>query len=302
MMGSSSRNGFDGKVVIEVRCNEYTMRDRNRHVPWSPDEIAADAAACREAGASIVHFHARDPETGAIRGDTETYAEVIKTVRRSSDVLLNPTLGASTIADPAVRVAHIPELGKDPATRPDFAPVDLGSFNVDPFDWDTKTFRTEEVVYRTSVGGLRHEIDAITSSGVAVQSVLWNVGSARCLGAFLAMGVLPAPAFAQVTLSDSMLSTHPGTVRGMQALVEFLPGTHDVHWAVSCFGGNLLRLVTAAVDAGGHVSIGLGDYAYPELGEPTNAQVVAEVVHMVRAIGREPATPDEVREVFARSI
>ena len=43
---------FDGKVVIEVRCNEYTMRDRNRHVPWSPDEVAADAADCRDAGAS----------------------------------------------------------------------------------------------------------------------------------------------------------------------------------------------------------------------------------------------------------
>ena len=289
-------NGFDGKVVIEVRCNEYTMRDHNRHVPWSPDEIAADAAACREAGASVVHFHARDPETGAMRGDTETYAAVIRAIRSQSDVLVNPTLGASTIPDPLQRVAHIPELAKDPATRPELAPVDLGSFNVDPFDWDTLQFRAEEIVYRTSVAGLRHEIDAITAAGVGVQSVLWTVGSARCLGAFLAMGVLPSPAFAEVTLSDVMLSTHPGTVRGMQALVEFLPP--GVHWSVSCFGGNLLGLVTAAVEAGGHVSIGLGDYPYRELGEPTNAEVVAEVVRMVRAMGREPATPDEVRAVL----
>ncbi|HEX7097403.1 MAG TPA: 3-keto-5-aminohexanoate cleavage protein [Acidimicrobiales bacterium] len=291
-------SGFDDKVVIEVRCNEYTMRDRNKHVPWSPDEIAADAAACREAGASIVHFHARDPETGAVRNDTATYAEVIRAVRAGCDVLLNPTLGASTIPDPMQRVAHIPELAQDPATRPELAPVDLGSFNVDPFDWDTLAFRAEEIVYRTSVAGLRHEIDAITTAGVGVQSVLWTVGSARCLGAFLAMGVLTAPAFAQVTLSDVMLSTHPGTVHGMQALVEFLPRTHEVHWAVSCFGGNLLRLVSAAVDAGGHVSIGLGDYPYRELGEPTNAEVVAEAVRMLRAMGREPATPDEVRDVL----
>lgn len=295
----SSRNGFDGKVVIEVRGNEYTMRENNRHVPWSADEIAADAADCRDAGASIVHFHARDPETGAMRSDTETYADVIRAVRKSSDILLNPTLGASTIPDPLQRVRHIPELGADAATRPELAPVDLGSFNVDPFDWERLAFRAEDIVYHTSVAGLRHEIEAITTAGVGVQSVLWTVGSARCLGAFLAMGVLPSPAFAQVTLSDVMLSTHPGTVRGMQALVEFLPQRDDVHWGVSCFGGNLLRLVTTAVEMGGHISIGLGDYPYRELGEPTNAQVVTEVVRMIRAIGREPATPDEVREVLA---
>jgi 3-keto-5-aminohexanoate cleavage enzyme len=214
-------------------------------------------------------------------------------------MLVNPTLGASTIPDPAQRVAHIPELAVDEATRPDFAPVDLGSFNVDPFDWESKTFRAEDIVYRTSVSGLRHEIDAITACGVGVQSVLWTVGSARCLGAFLAMGVLPSPAFAQVTLSDVMLSTHPGTVRGMQTLVEFLPRDQQVHWSVSCFGGNLLKLVTTAVESGGHVSIGLGDYPYRELGEPTNAEVVAEVVRMVRAVGREPATPADVRDVLA---
>jgi 3-keto-5-aminohexanoate cleavage enzyme len=291
--------GFDGKVVIEVRCNEYTMRDRNRHVPWSADEIAADAADCRDAGASIVHFHARDPETGAMRSDTETYAEAIRAVRSKSDVLLNPTLGASTIADPLVRVAHIPELGADAATRPELAPVDLGSFNIDPFDWERLEFRNEDIVYHTSVRGLRHEIDAITRAGVGVQSVLWTVGSARCLGALMAMGTLPSPAFAQVTLSDVMLSTHPGTVQGMQALVQFLPRGQEVHWGVSCFGGNLLRLVTAAIELGGHISIGLGDYPYRELGEPTNAEVVAEVVRMVRAVGREPATPDDVREVLA---
>jgi 3-keto-5-aminohexanoate cleavage enzyme len=289
---------LDGKVIIEVRCNEYTMRDRNKNVPWSPEEIGADAAACCEAGAAVVHFHARDPETGAMSGDVAMYAAGIRAIRAACDVLVNPTLGASTIPDPAERVAHIPVLAKDPTTRPDLAPVDLGSFNIDPFDWRTKSFRTEELVYRTSVAGLRHEIDAITTGGVGVQAVLWTVGSARCLGAFLAMGVLHEPAYAQITLSEGWLSTHPGTVRGMQSMVEFLPAERDIHWSVSCYGGNLLTLVTPAVEAGGHLSIGLGDYPYLELGMPTNADVVREVVRMVRAMGREPATPAEAREAF----
>jgi 3-keto-5-aminohexanoate cleavage enzyme len=291
-----------GRVVIEVRGNEYTGREPNPHVPWSASEIAADAEACREAGASIVHFHARDPRTGAPAWATEDYAEVIRAVRRRTDVLLNPTLGAATVPDPAVRVAHIPELAADPATRPDFAPVDLGSFNIDPYDPRTRTFRNEELVYRTSVAGLRHEIAAIRGSGVAVQAVLWTVGSARLLGAFCEMGVLPPTVLAQVTLSDGWLSSHPGTVRGMQALVDFLPSgaaAPTVHWSVSCYGGNLLRLVAAAIERGGHVSIGLGDYAYPELGTPTNAELVAEVVRIARYFGRVPATPDEVRAVLA---
>lgn len=289
---------LDGKVIIEVRCNEYTMRDANPHVPWSPDEIGADAAACREAGASIVHFHARDGATGAMSGEVARYADTIRAIRSRCDVLVNPTLGASTVPDPAERVAHIPVLAKDAATTPDLAPVDLGSFNIDPFDWQTRAFRTEDLVYRTSVAGLRHEIDLIRGAGVAVQAVLWTVGSARCLGAFLAMGLLPEPVLAQITLSDGWLSAHPGTVRGMQTIVEFLPADRAVHWLVSCYGGNLLKLVAAAVDLGGHVSIGLGDYPYRELGCPTNAEIVAEVARVVRSLGREPAAPDEVRALL----
>lgn len=289
---------LDGKVIIEVRCNEYTMRDRNPNVPWSPDEIAADAVKCREAGASIIHFHARDAGTGAMSGDVAVYAHTIRAMRAVSDVLINPTLGASTIVDPYERVAHIPVLGADASTRPEFAPVDLGSFNIDPYDPATRTFRNETLSYVTNIAGLRHEIDAIHDSGVLVQSVLWNVGSARLLGAFLDMGVLRAPIYAHVALANSFLAAHPPTVRGLLALVEFLPRHPQLHWTYSAVGANALGLVHAAVDFGGHVSIGLGDYHYNELGAPTNADLVAEVVRMVRAVGREPATPAEVRQAF----
>lgn len=289
---------LDGKVIIEVRGNEAAMRDRNPNVPWSPDEIGRDAEACRDAGASIVHFHARDVATGAMSGDAELYAETIRAIRARTDVLINPTLGASTIADPAVRVAHIPLLAADDATRPELAPVDLGSFNIDPYDAATRSFRNEKLTYVTDIAGLRHEIDAIQGSGVMVQSVLWSVGSARLLAAFVEMGVLTTPVYAHVALAGSLLAAHPPTVRGLETLVEFLPQTLDLHWTFSAVGANALGLVHAAVLAGGHVSIGLGDHPYTELGAPTNAQVVAEVVRMIRAVGREPASPADVRRAF----
>jgi uncharacterized protein (DUF849 family) len=287
------------KLVVEVRCNEYTSRRANPHVPFSPEEIAADAAACREAGAAIYHFHAREPKSGAPAHDTACYADSIRRIRAGCDLLVNPTLGAVTVPDPKQRAALIPALAADPATRPDLAPVDLASLNIDPWDAGAKRFLVEDMIYATSVAGLREIVGAIRGASVLPQAVLWNVGSARLLGAFLELGVITAPVAAQLTLSSSILSAHPGTLRGLCALAEFLPTDVPILWSVNNGGGNLLPLVAAAIELGGHIAIGLGDYAYPELGQPTNADLVREVARIARGCGRELATPAEVREALA---
>jgi uncharacterized protein (DUF849 family) len=286
------------KLVVEVRCNEYTSRRANPHVPFSPAEIAADAAACREAGAAILHFHAREPRTGAPAYDAASYGDSIRRIRAACDLLVNPTLGAVTVPDPTQRAAIIPALAADPATRPDLAPVDLASLNIDPWDAERRRFLVEDMVYATSVAGLREIVATIRGVGVLPQAVLWNVGSARLLGAFLELGVLSAPVAAQLTLSTSILSAHPGTIQGLNALADFLPVGVPLLWSVSNGGGNLLPLVAAAIERGGHIAIGLGDYAYPELGLPSNAELVREVARIARGCGRELATPAETRELL----
>ena len=288
---------LDG-VLIEVRVNEYTMRDLNPNVPWTPDQIAADAAASAEEGAAIVHFHARDPETGAASTDVERYAETTRRIRASTDLLVMPTLGAATLPDPVDRVAHIVGLSGNPATRADLAPIDLGTFNLDPYDRDAQRFRVEELVYHNPVRTLLYLAETIAAAGAKPMAALWSVGSARMLDALVDCGAFAEPVYAQVTLSQTLLSTHPGTVAGMQALLDFLPRRVRGEWSVLSVGGNLLPLVGPAVEAGGHVAIGLGDHHYRELGTPTNAQVVAEVVRQLRTMGRRPATPDEVREAL----
>jgi 3-keto-5-aminohexanoate cleavage enzyme len=284
-------------VVIEVRCNEYTMRDRNPHVPWSPAEIAADAAACAAAGASIFHFHARDAETGRPATATELYGETIARTRDLTDIVLMPTLGANTLPDPADRVVHIVEMAKDEATRPDLAPVDLGSFSLDVYDASSRTFRADDLLYLNTARTVRYLWDTITDAGVKPMAALWNVGSARLLGALLDSGAITEPVYSQVTLSENVLSAHPVSVAGLRALVEFLP-EHDGLWSVDANGGNLLPIVGAAVEAGGHPSIGLGDYAYPELGTPTNAQLVEHLVTVLAGLGRRPATVAETRALL----
>ncbi len=150
-------------------------------------------------------------------------------------------------------------------------------------------------MYHNPVSALRYLAEVIVKAGVRPAAVLWSIGSARLLGAFIEMGVLAEPVYAELTLSQTLLATHPGTVRGLQALVDFLPAGMRGEWSVLSVGGSLLPLVQAAVEAGGHLALGLGDYHYRELGTPTNAELVAEVVGILRSLGRRPATPGEVR-------
>jgi len=291
------------KVVIELRCNEFAMRDANPNVPWTPEEIARDAAEAREAGAAILHYHARDPETGAPSSDASVFGDTIRRVRAATDLIVNPTLGAYTVDDPAERVAHIPVLGRDPATAPDLAPVDLASLNIDPYV-PGKGFALDDLVYRNPIRGIQIEVEAIHGAGAQVDAVLWNVGSARLLGALLDQGVLAEPAFCEIALSDLLLATHPASERGLRAMLEFLPRGRRTPWVFLVAGGSALPLLTAAIGAGGHVALGLGDHSYRELdagrggAPPRNADVVAAAARAIRAQGGEPATPDEARELL----
>jgi len=95
-----------------------------------------------------------------------------------------------------------------------------------------------------------------------------------------------------------LFAGNPGTVRGLQAMADFIPAHLRMHWSVMCVGGNLFPLVGATLERGGHIAIGLGDYAYPEIGTPRNAELVERVAEMARQIGREIATPSEARKML----
>jgi uncharacterized protein (DUF849 family) len=111
------------KMIVEARINEYQMRDRNPNVPWTPEQIATDAAACRSAGAAIVHFHARTSK-GAPEPRVEITKRIISLVRESSDILINPTLGSIRQDLPTLkRLKPILDLCDEPSTKPDILPL-----------------------------------------------------------------------------------------------------------------------------------------------------------------------------------
>ena len=155
------------KLIIDVRLNEYTFREGNPHIPYSPEEIAKDAAACREAGASIVHYHAREPESGAPSSDPVLYARSARLIREACDAIIMPTLGANTVTDLDERIGHIEFMAKDDATRADLAPLDLASISLAIWRDGMAEVGGDELVYYNSIGSLK----ALAGRALAVNAV-----------------------------------------------------------------------------------------------------------------------------------
>lgn len=286
------------KLIIEARINEYAGRNQNPHVPWSAEEIAEAAAQCCEAGASIVHFHARSKD-GSPEHDIAVYADIIRRIKARSDILIHPTLGAfANDGDAAARIQPILTLAKDPQTRPHFAPLDMGTTNIDAYNPAAKAFRSDEAVYMNTTKTLLYFAEQLKATAVRPYASLWNVGFTRQFLAFMDMGAIAEPAYACLIMTgDDLPSAHPGTEQGLDAHRMFIPKDRNIHWTAMNHGGDLLALVPGIIDQGGHVSIGLGDWAYtdtiPGAATPTNAEVVSQVTSLSRSVGREVATPTE---------
>ncbi len=285
------------KLIIEVRMNEAARKDANPHVPYTPGEIVEDALACAEARAAIVHFHARH-EDGSESNDIEDYCEIIGGIRASSDVMVHPTLGLFHGAPPEQRLAHVRHLCEEAGLKPDIAPLDMGSNNIDLWDPARAEFRNDGYVYANPSSDLRHMASRLTEWGVRPQLAIWSLANLRLAAAFIDAGLLAEPAYPVLFLAgDGFLGGHPATLAGLRAFVDNMP-MRRMEWSVLCHGGDLLEFVPEVVRMGGHVSIGLGDFAHPALGQPSNAQLVAQVVDIARELGRDVATPDEARELL----
>jgi 3-keto-5-aminohexanoate cleavage enzyme len=285
------------KLIIEVRMNEAAKKPDNPNVPYTPDEIVADALACAEAGAAAVHFHARNAD-GAESNRIEDYRQILAGVRAKSDVMVHPTLGLFHGADPDQRLAHIRDLSENSNLKPDIAPLDMGSNNVDRWDLEAGDFRGEGFVYRNTTADLRVMAERLKAWGVKPEIALWNVANGRLMGRFIDAGLLKEPVLAVLTLGgEEHPWGHPATSAGLRAYVDNLPDRR-IEWTVLGHGANLVRLAPEIISLGGHISIGLGDYAYAEFGRPSNAELVRRVAEIARTMGREVATPREAREML----
>jgi len=288
------------KFILEARINEYAMRDRNCNVPWTADEIAETAARVRAEGAAILHFHARNPD-GTPLNTVAAYAEIIRKVRATSDILILPTLGfISNDTDGKNRINCVAQLALDDTTKPDIAPIDTGTANFETYDPETKAFGFSERLYINTTDTLIHYAQTLKAAKVKPKLVSWSVGFTRRALALVDAGFVSEPIYMLFHLTDGPYTTgHPATEEGLRAHLAFVPSDRKVEWTLNAVEGNVLKLAPMIAREGGHMAIGIGDYPYPEHGYPPNETVIGEAVKIVRSAGREMATPDDVREMLA---
>jgi 3-keto-5-aminohexanoate cleavage enzyme len=284
------------KVMIEAAINGNAMRKLNPHIPYSPEQIAADAIATCEAGAALIHFHVREPETGKWVQDVPYYSEVYRRARRGCDALLWPTFPFGD--DPAKRFSHFVELSKDPATKPDLGAADMGSVNLVAYDPGSKRVHNEGFVYCNSYETIRYFLTKSRELGLRPTLQIFDPSFLRAALVFLDEGVLTEPLLLKFYLGGPELPFGmPPTLKSLEAYLDMLKGVR-VNWFGATLGGDNLPLVPVIVSLGGHVRIGLEDYQYAGAGQLSNAQITERAAAIIRAMGHQVATPAEARELL----
>jgi uncharacterized protein (DUF849 family) len=285
-------------LVIGVHVNENTMREPNPHIPWTPDEIAATAAASRAAGASLMHFHGRTPD-GGVDHSAQIYGEIIEKVRAAGDLLLAPSLANVSGWSVADRLSNLVPNHERAETRADFLVVEMGLAAMDLIDPRSGGFATNDRVFLNDTRTQTELLDRAAELGMTPYLASFNVSWTRAIIAHARSRPLPTPLVAAFILGgDEFPAAHPATAAGLRAQLDLLPEDIPIEWIVSAYRGNVLEAAEEAIVRGGHVAIGTGDHHYGELGYPSTPELVDHVVKLARRHGREPATPNQAREVL----
>jgi len=297
----------DDKVIIEVALNENQMRTANPNVPYSPEEIAAAARQCYEAGAAVVHFHGRDGETGApLMSDPEVSLAAQQLIQDASPLIAYPTYGSMTkvldwytIGDPAPeRFRHFSQ-GIAAGIKFELCPVDLGAYDANAFPSITgENAPTEAILINT--GADQSWIGRFAKTHELTPTfALFDTRHVRNLKNMVRWGLAPERPVVKLFLNgfDAPLS------EDLRMLTYYLDLMKDLFpttpsWMPVVAGRDQLPMAAVGASLGGHVRVGLGDFDYGARSAPTNAQLVESVVRLAREIGREPASPDEARAIW----
>lgn len=286
------------KLIIEAAINEQASKDDNPNVPVSAEECAADALRCAAAGASIVHFHARDPRTGALLSPgTEVYGEAMRLIgEERPDLLVYPTYTAAPTAPE--RFVHLSTLADDPGARLRSATIDPGATNFSFFDAD-KNRIVGDNTFGVSHEHLAYFLELCTKQGIQYSVVVREPGHVRITVAAHRMGWMTGTLLFKLNLADHALWGLPPSEAAVDAYLGIVPDDIPYTYMAYTYGPSHWDLARLAIRRGAHVRVGLGDNPVEADGSrPTNADLVRRAVDIAAEHGRAPATPAEALTIL----
>jgi 3-keto-5-aminohexanoate cleavage enzyme len=287
------------KLIIAVGVNEDITRDQNPHVPITPEEIAEDIAACVDAGASIFHLHARNPETGETEYNSGArYREIFAAVRKRTDALCYPTYIPAGLEDTYRHVVSLAEFDTAPL---EIGPVISGSANISTPDFDTKTFVGGDRVLEQSHASLLYQLEICRRYDLWVSHDVFEPGGVRTAIDAWRIGHYVRPMLLKFFMSERRPFGFPPDTRFLEAYVDMLPEDLDCEWLFLPYGVNADDAMTCfnwCIGHGGHVRVGVGDNPGGTGYLPSNVERVTQMADLGRSLGRPPATVEDVRQRF----
>ena len=285
-------------VIIELAVNGATPRSANPHVPRTPDEIADVALQAIERGAAIAHNHNDEPmfTTDGVHAVEPYVAAWTPVLDRYPDALLYPTMAAGARGIPVqVRWAHVEELARRGLGG--MTLVDPGSVNVGLTSAGTAPAEATAGPYQNSYADIEYMFARSGELRAAPSVSVFEPGFLRTALTLHRAGRVPPGAMVKLYFGGALEFGLPPTAAALEAYLELLEPS-GLPWSVAVLGGDVVGcgLAERAIRRGGHVRVGLEDYAGPAV--PTDLELLAEVVALVERLGRAPATCAEARKII----
>ncbi len=280
-----------------------TMSDA---LPYSYDDITSQAIAAAEAGASILHLHARNPETGAPSVDPEDFRPFLGRIKQATDSVVNISTGGSLTLSIQDRILPTKTFS------PEMCSMNMGSMNFSfhplarrydswKFDWEKDyVANSDGNIFRNTFRDIQEAATTLAPHNVKFEHECYDVGHLYNLRFCMDIGLFKAPIFIQFVM---------GILGGIGADIDnlvFMKRTadklfgDDYRWSILAAGAAQIPMATTASQMGGNVRVGLEDSLFISRGvlAENNAQQVAKIRRIVEELGHDIATPDEAREIL----
>jgi uncharacterized protein (DUF849 family) len=276
------------------------------HLPVTPEEIAVAAIDAAQAGASIVHLHARMPKDGRPTQDPAVVREFLPRIKAATDVVVNLTTGGAPTMSVEERL--------QPALlfKPEVASLNMGSMNFGLYemisrhqvwrqDWELPYLAdSDDCIFKNTFRDIAYILESCSGHETRFELECYDIGHVYTAAHFLDRGLVTPPLFIQSVFGiRGGIGPHPEDVMHMKRTCDRLFG-NDYQWSVLGAGRSQMYVATQAAVLGGHVRVGLEDSLWIGKGQlaKSNADQVTRIRRILEELGLETATPDETRRIL----
>lgn len=284
------------KLVITVAITgSLTTKEQNPNIPYTPEEIASETVESWKAGASVVHLHVREPESGKPVQDVDLFRKTIRLIRDQCDIVINASTGGGPGMSFAERLGIIPALCLERGLKPEMASLNAGSLNFGILSRKQRQFVLDSV-QTNPWGQLLNFADTMTGHSVKPEVEIYEAGMVNNAKVLCEIGALKSPMHFQFVLG--VLGGMQSTPDNLLFLKNLIPSGST--WSLCTVGLDIFTLGPMAIAMGGNVRVGLEDCVHisPGVLAGSNAEMVAKMARLSREMGREVASPSEARALL----